>query len=252
MSLTSSAAVCQATPGNKPFNFVALPLEVKELIYKHAMFAGGHLRNKLYVPTDIPTGIPGKNALQDSFPAICFTNKLERIIASRLYLRYQTIFMDNSDDSPVLEAFLSQFGEANEGLRWLKHVQFAYYGDFCDDFSKAIPLIKVCTALKTVVFHMVSPHLYKWSESGPTEKKPSTGAEIFERLRLHGLADCGHLTKVRFHVFRGRRAELEGLKELIQDFSCDFLALHGSTAFKKLDVGIEDEHGLIWVLEPQA
>ncbi|KAI4664450.1 uncharacterized protein J4E88_010702 [Alternaria novae-zelandiae] len=248
MSLSSSAAVCQATPGDKPFNFVALPLEVKELIYKHALFAGGHLKYKLYVNS----GHFANSALQNSFPAICFTNKLERIIASRLYLRYQTITMDDSDDSPVLEAFLSQFGQANEGLGWLKHVEIAYYGDFCDYISKAIPLIRVCTALKTVVFRMNSLHLYGRSERGPAEKKPSTGAEIFERLRLHGLADCGHLTKVRFHVFRGRRAELEGLKKLIQDFSCDFLALHGSIASKKLDVGISDECGLIWVLEPQA
>ncbi|KAI4659307.1 uncharacterized protein J4E78_005734 [Alternaria triticimaculans] len=246
MSLTSSAAVCQATPVNKPFNFVALPLEVKELIYKHAMFAGGHLCDELYVYS----GILG-NALKQSFPAICFTNKLERIIASRLYLRYQTIVMHNSDDSPVLEAFLSQFGKANEGLRWLKHVEFANLGDFCD-FSKAVPLIKVCTALKTVVFHMISDHLYEWEEEGLFQGRPSTGTEIFERLRLHGLSDCGHLTKVRFSVWGGRHAELEGLKELIQDFSCAFLALYGLTASKKLDVDIEDEHGLIWVLEPQV
>ncbi|KAI4633769.1 uncharacterized protein J4E87_000935 [Alternaria ethzedia] len=247
MSLTSSAAVCQATPVNKPFNFVALPLEVKELIYKHAMFAGGHLCHELYVYS----GILG-NALKQSFPAICFTNKLERIIASRLYLRYQTIVMHNSDDSPVLEAFLSQFGKANEGLRWLNHVEFASTGDFCDDFGKAIPLIKVCTALKTVVFHMISDHLYEWEEEGLFKGRPSTGTEISERLRLHGLSDCGHLTKVRFSVWEDRRVELEGLKELIQDFSCAFLALHGSTAFKQLDFGIENEYGLIWVLEPQV
>ena len=245
MSLTSSAAVCQATPGNKPFNFVALPLEVKELIYKHAMFAGGHLCHELYVYS----GILG-NALKESFPAICFTNKLERIIASRLYLRYQTIVMHNSDDSPVLEAFLSQFGKADEGLRWLKHVEFANIGDFCD-FSKAVPLIKVCTALKTVVFHILPGDLYEWDEA-PLKGRPSTGIEIFERLRLHGSADCSNLTEVRFNVFEGRRAELEGFKELIQYFSCAFLALHGSTASKKLNVNIEDEYGLIWVLEPQV
>ncbi|KAI4710250.1 hypothetical protein J4E89_004701 [Alternaria sp. Ai002NY15] len=245
MSLSSSAAVCQATPGDKPFNFVALPLEVKELIYKHALFAGGHLKYKLYVHSRNFAN----SALQNSFPAICFTNKLERIIASRLYLRYQTISWDESD-SPVLEAFLSQFGQANEGLGWLKHVEIACYGNFCD-FSKAVPLIKVCTALKTVMFLILPGDLYKWDEA-KLEGRPSTGTEIFERLRLHGLADCGHLTKVRFYVFEGRRAGVGGLKEFIQDFSCDFLALHGSTAFKKLDIGISDECGLMWVLEPQV
>ena len=234
MSSASSAAVAQVTPGDKPFNFVALPLEIKELIYKHAMFADGYLRHELYVHS----GVFANSALQDSFPAIRFTNKVERIIASRLYLRYQTISIYHSEDSPVLEAFLSQLGQANEGLRWLRHVEFGYLGGFYDDFSKAIPLIKVCTALKTVVFHMVSDHLYEWDEEALFKGRPSTGTEISERLRLHGLSDCGHLTKVRFSVWEGRCAELEGLKELIQEFSCAFLALHGSTASKRLDVGI--------------
>ena len=120
----------------------------------------------------------------------------------------------------------------------MRHVEFGYLGGFYDDFSKAIPLIKVCTALKTVVFHMVSDHLYEWDEEALFKGRPSTGTEISERLRLNGLSDCGHLTKVRFSVWEGRCAELEGLKELIQEFSCAFLALHGSTASKRLDVGI--------------
>jgi len=239
MSLFSLTAVPKATACDEPFDFVALPLEVKELIYKHAMFAGGHLGDGLLVSTDKF----GDTELQSSFPAICFTNKLERIIASRLYLRYQTITMYDCDDSPVLGAFLSQFGKANEGLSGLKNVCFAYYGKslYGFQFRKAVDLIKICTGLKTIEFIIYSEDLYEWDEREQIESRPSTGTEIFKYLHLHGLADCGHLTEVRFSVYdESHRAELKGLKELIQDFSCEFLALHGLIASKKLDVGIHN------------
>jgi hypothetical protein len=69
---------------------------------------------------------------------------------------------------------------------------------------------------------------------------------------LHGLANCGHLTKICFNVYEGRRAHLKQLKGMIKDFSLTFLELHGSAAAKRLDLCITDENGLVWLLEPQA
>jgi hypothetical protein len=44
----------------KPFNFVAFPLEVKELMYENTMLIGGHLDHDIYIERDI---LPEKKTL---------------------------------------------------------------------------------------------------------------------------------------------------------------------------------------------
>jgi len=248
MSLTSSAAVCQATPEDKPFDFVALPLEVKELIYKHAMFAGGYFDSAIFGGSNLFRA----DRLCKHLPAICFTNKLERIIACRIYLRYKTVNVVGDSDPPALQAFLSQLGQANEGLEWLKYVCFGHFGGGSNVSRNAIDLIKVCTALKTVVFHIRSADLYQLHELKSEKTRLSTGPEILERLNLHGLVDCGHLAKVRFGVLYGRYIDMGGMKSMMKGFSRAFSEVHGPTAANRLDLSIEDEYGVIWVLKPQT
>ncbi|KAI4945111.1 hypothetical protein J4E91_008088 [Alternaria rosae] len=248
MSLTSPAAVPQATAGDKPFDFVALPFEVKELIYKHAIFAGRHFDSAIFGGSNLFR----TDRLCKHLPAICFTNKLERIIACRLYLRYKTVNAAGDSDPPALQAFLSQYGQANEGLRWLKNVCFGHFRRRGNGFRNAIDLVKVCTALKAVVFHIRSEDLYQWYGNRSEKNRHSTGSEILERLNLHGLIDCDHMTKVRFGVLYGRHMEMHCMKSMIKGFSRAFSGVHGPTAANRLDLSIEDECGLIWELKPQA
>lgn len=167
-------------------------------------------------------------------------------------LRHHPIRIGYEGDSPALQVFLSQLGQASEGLIWQKHIVFAcfedHFNDYCDNFRNAVDLIKVCTALKTVAFEICPTELYDWSN----EPRHWSITELLTELHLYDLAGCGHLTQVRFYVFESCAEELKGLKGTIKDFSRAFLELYGSAAAKRLDVGITDERGLIWVLEPQA
>jgi hypothetical protein len=185
-------------------------------------------------------------------PKICFTNKLERIIASRLYLRYQTIDVSGGSDPSALEASLSKFGKVNERLEELKHICCATSEEHCNNLRRAIELIKLYTALKTVVFYIILEDLFYRSSYFTINKSPITSAEIVAHMHLHGLANYSYLTKICLNVSEGRRADLKQLKGIIKDFSLAFLELHGSAAAKRLELGITDENGLTWLLESQA
>lgn len=215
--------------------FTSFPVEVREMIYEHAMRSGGHF--------DTPTSVTCRAAhtsyvLHNQTPPACFTNTVERLVAASVFIRNFPFFLTGESDAARMTAWLEQFGHRH-GFCSVNDMQLNYVpSNRHQSLFHRIQLARNCPGLRILTISVPLNEISVFSQVSKT------------RLQLRSLLECGQLRKVGFiisdrngfqHVAQSFRAAT--FKSIVQDIATDLEGRHGRALEVKVDVS--DNNGRI-------
>lgn len=223
------------TPPRQFRRFASLPVEIREIIYEHAMRSGGHFA--------APSSAASRAArtsyvLHNQIPAACFTNSVERLVAASVFIRNFDFVLSRESDAARISAWLEQFGD-RYGFCSVKNMQLNYVSsNQQQSLINRIHFVRHCPGLRDL-----------------TVSIPLNEISVFThvssmRLRLDGLLQCGQLRKVRYiisgsHGFHYVATSVRAatLRSIAQAVAAGFGASHGRLLHVNIDVS--DRNGRI-------
>jgi hypothetical protein len=195
-------------PRSKPSAtlFPNLPLELRELIYHHALLLNLSPKNlncKTLITSDLVfcSALPNPSFL----PKLCQVNEIIRIDVGLWYLRNTEFIVLYTHDLVYFSQFLSTF-PGNEGFKALRRLDLQFFGRhrpmprgdnaYVSFMRKCLNLTQV--KIKFEIWHLLKHSPKEWLED---ESAMEMLDNIETRFGLSGLFELENLAKLTIEVF---------------------------------------------------
>ncbi|KAH7091596.1 hypothetical protein FB567DRAFT_546309 [Paraphoma chrysanthemicola] len=173
--------------------FSGLPVEIRGLIYEHA------LRNKGRLGIEVAAQVDKRRVdaayYTRKLPEICFTNKLEREIAISIFIRHIKFVVCCTQR--VMLDFLRAFPE-NIAYKSVRNIEYHYIRSHTSGNYDGLTNL-------TIAFFPLEIRKFCLFES-------LSGAEIAEEKNIHAILSCMNLRQVKLEVSLGGRDWTEDIR----------------------------------------
>jgi hypothetical protein len=214
--------------------FTSLPVEIRKLVYKHAMCLGGHCSYPPYLGQHTRSSITqGHN---NCLPAVCFTSKVEHQVATTVLIHNTRFHIAQEEDAATMTSWLRRL-DKSYGFRSIRKVQLSHVpSHWPTGFNAHFELLRQCPGLRelTIMILLESLSLYVYNDAHVLVLEHLlTSNELLDKFQIAGLLDCANLQSVTFKIGSEYTFEfafhlpLYGkLKELIQSMKIEFANRH--------------------------
>jgi hypothetical protein len=214
--------------------FTFLPVEIRELVYEHAMCIGGHLSHSPYEGRLTSSSMIRGHSKY--LPAMCFTSKVERQVAIAVFIHNTTFHIAQEEDAAIMTSWLRKL-DRSYGFRSVRKVQLNHVpSQWLTGFNAHFELLRQCPGLRelTIMIPLEPLSLYVYNDAHVLVlEHPLTSNELLDKFQIAGLLDCANLQSVTFKIgseytfeFASRLPMYGKLKELIQTMKIDFANRH--------------------------
>jgi hypothetical protein len=214
--------------------FTSLPIEIRKIIYEHAMCFGGHFSH----PTNV-SRLTRSHITRDHskcLPAVCFTNKVERIVATSVFLRYVTFRLFQGTDAATMTSWLERL-DSGYGFTSVRNVELCYVlSNWPSGFKNHFELLRRCPGVRelTVIIPLETLNFNVFDDHHlPISARPLTYIELQTKFQIAGILECAHLRNVTFKIesdynfdFASRLPLYSELTKLIQLIKIGFANRH--------------------------
>lgn len=186
----------------QPTQFMDLPVELRQMVYGHAMQMNWHLKRKL-IRTFHPRVIRGRYNLAFKLPSICYINKLEQAVVTRVLLHTAGLTLSLENCAPILIKWLNSIAITGcRGFEAITKVELDFLGDrpdFANRMTKHMTLLRKFPALRKVVVTVLCHDLM--CRDG-RRKRPLTTIEAMAKFDLDLLVECTTLKRLTFNILQ--------------------------------------------------
>tara|TARA_R110002003_G_scaffold124_18_gene11340 strand:- start:2290 stop:3306 length:1017 start_codon:yes stop_codon:yes gene_type:complete len=184
--------------------FTALPVEIRELIYEHAMCQVGTFALPVVPAPSAKT--ERHRVLTECLPALCYTSRVERAIGISVFVRNAPFQLYREGDAAIMACWLEMMSDGYD-FRSVRHVEIYYAPQTrLTGLTADVELLKRCPGLGEVTITIPLEDLFitRQSRSRPSVQsmRARTYSEILAKFQFGGLLDCGSLRKITFVVSR--------------------------------------------------
>jgi hypothetical protein len=99
--------------------FTSLPVEIRELIYEHAICLSSHLSHPTHVGQLTRSSITRRHS--NCLPAVCFTSKVERQVAATVLIHNTRFHIAQEEDAATMALWLRRL-DKSYGFRSVRKV----------------------------------------------------------------------------------------------------------------------------------
>ncbi|KAH7081206.1 hypothetical protein BKA63DRAFT_549948 [Paraphoma chrysanthemicola] len=193
-----SGSPCRPSRLRQFRKFALLPVEIREIIYEHAMRQGGTFALPI-VPAS--SAKPEKHSiLTQCLPALCYTSRNERAIGISVFVRNAAFQLYREGDAEILACWLELMSNGYD-FRSIRQMDIFHSPQTrLTGLRYDVDLVKRCPGLRKVT---ITLPLERLCISRPSRSRPGvkyvracTYSEILSRFQFAGILECSSLRKL--------------------------------------------------------
>ncbi|KAH7091597.1 hypothetical protein FB567DRAFT_546310 [Paraphoma chrysanthemicola] len=199
-----SGSSCRSSRFREFHKFTLLPVEIREIIYEHAMRQGSTFTLPI-VPTS--SARPEKHSvLTQCVPALCYTSRNERAIGISVFVRNASFQLYREGDAGVLACWLELMSSGHD-FRSIRKMEICHSPQTrLKGLRNDIDLLKRCPGLREITIMLPLEELYSVKQAvvdgrmGIVVMRALTGSGVLAKFELGALLDCESLRKINFRL----------------------------------------------------
>jgi hypothetical protein len=180
--------------------FTSLPVELRELIYEYSMRRDDHFA----IPAQAASrAFRTRRMIGNHLPAVCFTNKTERLVATSVFIRNSSFSLECAVDAIAMTSWLERM---NNGLFFgsVRRMEINYTpSDRMSGFAIDFDFLRRCTCLRelTISIPLEELNLVTYNNAGvPISSRPRTQNELLTKFQLARILECADLRVVTLTI----------------------------------------------------
>jgi hypothetical protein len=129
--------------------FTSLPAEIREMIYEHAIRQSGHFSEPTHVDRSTRHASRISPRRSNCLPSVCFTSKVENLVATSVSIRNATFHLFKWADSAIVASWLKERQNRGRAVRSARRIELSYIpSSWPIGFSKHFELLRQCPGLQ--------------------------------------------------------------------------------------------------------
>jgi hypothetical protein len=129
--------------------FTSLPVEIREMIYEHAMRQCGHFSEPTYVDRSTRHASRISPRRSNCLPSVCFTSKVENLVATSVFIRNATFHLFKWADATIVASWLKKSQNRGHAVRSTRRIELSYIpSSWPIGFSRHFELLRRCPGLQ--------------------------------------------------------------------------------------------------------
>jgi hypothetical protein len=232
--------------------FTSLPVEIREMIYEHAMRQGGHFAKPTYVDRSTGHASHISSRRSNCLPNVCFTSKVENLVATSVFIRNATFHLSQWADAAIMASWLKKRQKNGRAVRSVRRIELSYIpSSWPIGFSPHFELLRRCPGLRelTITIPLRTLDFIQCNDAHvPISRRLLTCMELLKKFELGGILECAQLHCVTFKIsskytsqFASRLPVYSELKKLVQSDKITFFNRHRRAP--KFMIGLSNEQG---------
>jgi hypothetical protein len=184
--------------------FRSLPVEIRERIYEHAMRQGGHFSHLTHVDGLKWDTSHITQRRSGCLPNVCFTSKVERLIATSVFIRNTTFHLSTWADATILALWLEKEQEHGHRFRSVRSMELSYIpSGWPIGFNEHFDLLQRCSGLRELIVRIPlnSSNFVVYNDAHvPISTRSLTYIELLAKFQVGGMLESAQLRCIKFKI----------------------------------------------------